>query len=140
MSFFFYGSHVVVDQRLEVHVVAPLLVHAHCFFRPRRLRVDKHRQLVEFDFDLFAEIFSLGPGRRDAHRDRLAHEAHLAVRQRMPLRELVARHGRRCDHRRHIGEIVADENLAFGAARLDDAPDAAMRDGTAEKGDLALPG
>src|SRR5947208_4108494 len=58
----------------------------------------------------------------------------------MPLGKLVAGHGRRCDHRRDIGKIVADENLVFGAARLDDAPDAAVRDGTAEKGDFALPG
>jgi hypothetical protein len=57
----------------------------------------------------------------------------------MPLGELVAWHGVRCDHRRRIGEIVADENLAFGATWLDDAPDATVRDGTAEKGDFALP-
>ena len=58
----------------------------------------------------------------------------------MPLGKLVAGHGRRCDHRRDIGKIVADENLVFGAARLDDAADAAVRDGAAEKGDFALPG
>ena len=69
---------LVVEREKEV--VAPLLVHTNCRLRPRRLRVDEHGQFVEFDFDLFGEIFGLGPGRRDAHRDRLAHEAHLAVR------------------------------------------------------------
>ena len=56
----------------------------------------------------------------------------------MPLPEGVKRNV--IDGHSHIGEIAADENLVFGAARLDDAPDAAVRDGTAEKGDLALSG
>ena len=98
----------------EKEVVGPLLVNAHVGFVARRVRIDEHRQLLEFDFDLLAEIFGLGAGRRDAHRDRLAHEAHLAVRERMPRGELVARHGGAARPSPPTSvEVVADENAGF---------------------------
>ncbi len=123
----------------EKDVVLPLLVDTDRRLHPRCLRIDEDRQLVEFDVDLFAEILGLGPRRGDAHCDGFAHEAHLLVRQRVPLGQFVARHGCGCDDRCDIAQIGADENLVFGAGGLDDAPDAAMRNGAAEKGNLALP-
>src|SRR5207244_484191 len=70
-----FEAALVVER--EKDIVAPLLMDAYCRFRPRRLRIDEDRQLVEFDLDLLAEILGLGPGRRDAHGDRFAYEAHL---------------------------------------------------------------
>src|SRR6516225_6454303 len=92
------------------------------------------------DLDLLAEILGLGPSRGDAHSDRFACEAYLVVRERVPLGQFVARHGRRCDDRCDIAQIGADENLVFRAGRFDDAPNAAMRDRAAQKGNFALPG
>ena len=106
----------------------------------RCLRIDEDWQFVEFDLDLLAEILGLGPSRGDAHGDRFAYEAYLVVRERVPLGQFVARHGCRCDDRCDIAQIGADENLVFRAGRFDDAPNAAMRDRAAQKGNFALPG
>ena len=121
-------------------IVVPLLVHADGLLGARRERVDQNGQLVELDVDLLGQVFGLGARRRDAHRDRLADEAHLAVRQRMPLGELVAGHRGRRDHGGCFGQVGPDEHASLAAWRLRDAPDAAVRNRTAQECDFALAG
>ena len=122
----------------EEDVVAPVLVHAGGRLRLRRMRIDQHRQLVELDFDLLGQVLGFGARRRHAHRDGFADEAHLVVRQRMALGQLVARHRGGRGDRRHLVQVGPDEDVGLGARRLDDASDAAMRDRTAQERHLAL--
>ena len=115
-------------------------MHADGLLGARGESVDQNGQLVELDFHLLGQVFGFGSRRRNAHRNRLADEANLAVCQRMPLGELVSRHRGRRDHGGCFGQVRPDEHASLAAWRLRDAPDAAVRNRTAQECDFALAG
>ncbi len=106
------GFDVDVDERLQEHVVAPVLVQERRVRQARRQHVVDRRQLLEIDLEARSDILSLGACSADAHRDEFADLPHLLRRQHRLLGRLEAREAGHGDDRLHADKVRGGERLA----------------------------
>ncbi len=119
---------VRVDQGFQKDVVAPVVVHQRGRFGARFDHVDDGRQLLVVGVDLRGDVLGFGAGGRDAHRDRLAHQAHLVLRERPEVRGLESRERGHGADRLDAVEVLHREYAVLESGGLLDAEDASMRD------------
>ena len=118
---------------VENTIVAPRLVQQRRAGLLRRQHVDDRRQLLEIERHVLRQILRRGAGAGEAHRHRLADEAHLAGGERRIVRGLEAGDAGVRLHRLDAGEVPGDEDPVPGALRLQDGADAGMGERAAQK-------
>ena len=122
----------------EAEVVRHVVVDARRAGFQRGGGIDHHRQVLVFDDDLFRGVLREVLGLRDHHDDRLADEAHLAVREARPERHAHRTAADALEERQHRRRLPAgrddvlaghDVEHALGLARLGgvDAHDPGVR-------------
>ena len=125
-----------IDERLEKHVVAPVLVNEHGVVLARVQHVVNGRQLLEIERDRRREVFRFRPCRSDAHRRQFADVAKLVGGERRLLRDLEpAQPGHRPD-RLHADESRRGERGAALVGRDGNTAKPPMRDGAAHESDV----
>ena len=115
-------------------------MHEQRFVPARLVRVHQRRQFVEVDLDLLGQVLRFRARAPNAAGDRLADEAHFAVREVVLLGKLERRQRGRRDDRFHLRHVLAEEDAALRAGGPAQPGNPGMRHRRAEERNLALPG
>jgi hypothetical protein len=131
------------EGRIDVDVVAPLLVEHGCAIFHGLARVDDRRQRLVLDLHALQRVLGDGPTLRGQHRHGLALEADAVGRQARQLTDLEGGDAQAGSERRRQGARVlarqhrADAGQAQGLARVD-AEESRVRVRTPQEGRLQL--
>jgi hypothetical protein len=113
-----HGVEVVVDQRFQEDVVAPLLVDQGRRLDARGDHVDHRGQIGIFDLHLRRDVFGFRARSPDAHRDRFAHVPHLAAGERPQLGGLEPLQAGDRAYRLHAREVAHEPHAVLETRRL----------------------
>ena len=131
-----YFAEIAVDQCLEEHVAAPVLVHERGRVGARLDHVDDRGQFLVVGEDLRSDVLGFGAGGRHAHGDRLAYVPHLVLRQRPQVRSVEPLDPGDGADRLYAVHVGHREDAVLVSRGLFDAEDPPVGDGRTHEGDF----